>query len=165
MNWDAISGIAEAIGAAGVIGSLIYVGYQIRQNTKATQRTNARQTHADHATALHAALDEQVSEIVLRGIENIDALTPQERYRFDIVVTVWLEAVEQAFADYRQEDFPEDLIQPFGKRIAGILGAAGGRKWWAQRSEWFSDSFRKEVDSLLENPPVSAERAGIKPSI
>jgi len=163
MNWDAISGIAEMIGAAGVIGSLLYVGFQIRQNTIAAQRTNARHTHTDHASALHAILDEKVSEIVLRGIDDLDTLTPHERYRFDLAVTSWLEAVEQAFADYRREEFPEDLIRPFRNRIAGVIGSPGGRKWWAQRGEWFGDNFRKEVDFLLENPPPGSQRAGLKP--
>ena len=163
MSWDAISGIAEMIGAAGVIASLLYVGFQIRQNTIATQRTNARHSHADHASALHGILDEKVSEIVLRGMYDLDALTPHERYRFDLAVTVWLEAVEQAFADYQHRDFPEDLIRPFRNRVAGVLGAPGGRKWWQQRGEWFGGNFRKEVDSLLKNPPAGSENAGIRP--
>jgi len=41
MNWDAVTGVAELIGATGVIASLVYVGLQIRQNTIATQRSNA----------------------------------------------------------------------------------------------------------------------------
>ncbi len=33
MNWDAIGAIAELLGAIGVIGSLVYLATQIRQNT------------------------------------------------------------------------------------------------------------------------------------
>jgi hypothetical protein len=35
MNWDAIGAIAELLGALGVLGSLLYLAVQIRQNTKA----------------------------------------------------------------------------------------------------------------------------------
>jgi hypothetical protein len=34
MNWDAISTIAEVVGAAAVVVSLIYLAVQIQQNTK-----------------------------------------------------------------------------------------------------------------------------------
>ena len=163
MNWDAVGGIAEVIGAAGVIGSLLYVGLQIRHNTIATQRTNARHMHAHHAGALHAILDEKVSEIVMRGMDDLDALTPHERYRFDLAITTWLEAVEQGFADYQYNEFPEDLIKPFRTRIAGVLNTPGGLKWWEQRHVWFGESFRAEVDYLLSNPPPGHERSGIKP--
>ena len=40
MNWDAIGAIAELLGAAGVVASLIYLGVQIRQNTR-TERARA----------------------------------------------------------------------------------------------------------------------------
>ncbi|MFT7651940.1 MAG: hypothetical protein ACI9UU_001047 [Candidatus Azotimanducaceae bacterium] len=34
MNWDSLGAIAELAGAVGVIGSLIYLGSQIRQNSR-----------------------------------------------------------------------------------------------------------------------------------
>ena len=34
MNWDAIGSLAEILGAIGVIASLVYVGMQVRQNTR-----------------------------------------------------------------------------------------------------------------------------------
>lgn len=43
MNWDAIGATAELLAALGVIGSLLYVGWQIRQNTRATRATSARE--------------------------------------------------------------------------------------------------------------------------
>ncbi len=110
MNWAAISGIAESIGAIGVIGSLIYVGFQIRQITVAAERTNARLTASDHARAVQSMQDEQVADIVLRGLTDLESLTPVELYRFDLAFTGWLEAIEQAHADYRLGVFPHELI-------------------------------------------------------
>ena len=43
MNWDAIGSVAELLGAAGVIVSLLYLSYQIRINTK-TVKAEATQT-------------------------------------------------------------------------------------------------------------------------
>ena len=43
MEWDALGAVAELMGAIGVIASLIYVGGQIKQNTRATRATSARE--------------------------------------------------------------------------------------------------------------------------
>ena len=37
MNWDAIGALGEILGAMAVIGSLLFVGVQIRSNTRASQ--------------------------------------------------------------------------------------------------------------------------------
>ena len=37
MNWEAISGVGEIIGALAVVVSLLYVAGQIRHNTKTSQ--------------------------------------------------------------------------------------------------------------------------------
>ncbi len=34
MNWEALGAIGETVGALGVIGTLVYLAVQIRQNTK-----------------------------------------------------------------------------------------------------------------------------------
>lgn len=65
MNWDAISGLADVVSALGVIGSLIYVGVQIKKNTLETRRANARSTSHDHGSVINAIMqNENVSEIL-----------------------------------------------------------------------------------------------------
>ena len=159
MTLSDLGNIGEFVGAIGVIGSLIYVGYQIRQNTIATERSNARQTASDHSRALHGVMEEKVAELVLRGLNNLDDLTPVEHYRFDLAISVWLESIEQAFADYQQKSFPESLILEYKNRIPGVLDTPGGRAWWEKRQVWFSKEFRKDVDELLANPPEEMKNA------
>jgi hypothetical protein len=37
MNWEALGAIAELLGAIGVIGSLVYLGMQIRHSALQTE--------------------------------------------------------------------------------------------------------------------------------
>ena len=37
MNWDAIAAIAEALGAVGVVATVVYVAFQIRQNSRSIE--------------------------------------------------------------------------------------------------------------------------------
>jgi len=43
MNWEAIGAIGEVLGALGVIVTLVYLAFQIRQNTSAL-KLNAEQS-------------------------------------------------------------------------------------------------------------------------
>ena len=162
MTLSDLGNIGEFVGAIGVFGSLLYVGYQIRQNTMATNRANARSSASDHARALHGALDKEVSDIIMRGLANFDDLTPHEQYRFEIAITVWLEAIEQAFADYEAKVYPEDLIYPHRARVPAVLNTPGGKRWWSERRVWYSENFRRVVDELMANPPEGFENARIR---
>ena len=50
MNWDALGAIAESFGSALVLVTLVYLSYQLRQNTKAI-----RSQAADSAMATYQA--------------------------------------------------------------------------------------------------------------
>ena len=51
MDWTAVGALGEAIGAAGVILSLLYLASQVRQNTKLSKAAT-RQALADGAQRL-----------------------------------------------------------------------------------------------------------------
>ncbi|MFT4799432.1 MAG: hypothetical protein ACJAYE_003628 [Candidatus Azotimanducaceae bacterium] len=44
MNWDAVGAVAELVGAAGVIVTLIYLATQVRQNTKSISTSSFQAT-------------------------------------------------------------------------------------------------------------------------
>ena len=122
MDWSAISGIAETVSAIGVIASLLYVGYQIRENTVATERSNARQTASDHARVILSFVEnEEMADLRLRGLDDLERLSTVERYRFDLGMSVWLETIEQVFADAQIGKFSEDLLVEYRSRLALIV--------------------------------------------
>ncbi len=86
MNWEAISGIAEAVGAIGVIVSLIYVGLQIRQNTIASRASNYQQW-VDTQVNVNRGLsdDPAVSELIDRANQDFDSLSSAELLRLQMV--------------------------------------------------------------------------------
>jgi hypothetical protein len=65
MNWEAIGSIAELVGGLGVVASLLYLGVQIRQNTRslraATYESLAGATSTSNSTRTLCALFGSVS--------------------------------------------------------------------------------------------------------
>ena len=161
MTLADLGNIGEFFGALGVMGSLVYVGYQIRRNTVATERANARVTASEHSKSLQGIQDAEVAEIVLRGLEDLSSLTSVERYRFDLAIFMWIEAIEQAFADYDLGTFPEETMLVYRNRLPSILATPGGKAWWPERKAWFSASFCAKVEELLASPPEAAKDATV----
>ena len=44
MSWDAIIAVTEIVGVIAVVISLLYVGFQVRQNTMQLRQDNLRET-------------------------------------------------------------------------------------------------------------------------
>ena len=99
---------------------------------------------------------------MLKGIDDLEALNPVERYRFDLATLIWLQAIEQAFADIRQREYPDDMEDTYKVMVPGVLNTPGGLKWWESRRPWFSAAFQKEVDALWANPPAQSKQTGIR---
>jgi hypothetical protein len=164
MNWDALGAIAEMLGSIGVIGSLVFLGLQTRKNTKEVARSNSRQTYADHATALRPLVEsEELCDLLVKGQESRESLSLSERYRFDITMANWLQAVEQAFTDHRSGDYPTEMMYSHNNSVPAFLNTPGGTSWWNDRKVWFSEAFRKDVENLMSNPSLDATFAGPSP--
>ena len=85
MNWDAIATLAELIGAAGVIVSLVYVGKQLKQ-------TNAQSRAAAHYARSEAVLNwatsvaccprlcEILAKVHFHGLVRDDATEPERMH-------------------------------------------------------------------------------------
>jgi hypothetical protein len=164
MNWDAIGATAEMLAAIGVIVSLLYLARQTRKNTNAVARSNSRQTYADHATSLRPMIESaELCDLLVRGLESRDNFDVSERYRFDLVLGNWLQAVEQAFADNRAGNFPAEFMHSHNNNVPAFLNTPGGTSWWNDRKVWFSKAFQQEVEKLMSSPSPDAQFAGVNP--
>jgi hypothetical protein len=164
MNLETLGNIGDFVGGIAVIVTLAYLAVQMRLNTKAIQHSNTRQAAAAQSNALQLAVgSEEQASLSLKGFRSLSELTDVERYRFDLGLLIWLQAVEQAFADHRDGIFPYDSLLPYINAVAGFLNTPGGSAWWNQRKTWFTVSFREEVDTILSN--ASAESLADGPII
>jgi len=76
MNWEAVSGIGEVVGATAVVVSLIYLAFQVRQNTSIT-RASVR--HAVTERAMAGASPFVASEKLSRSLQRSIVLEQRNR--------------------------------------------------------------------------------------
>jgi hypothetical protein len=89
--------IAEVIGAAAIIVSLIYVANELRHNTEATQAATFQQmVQLSAPSLLQIAQNAELAEIQRRAIQNPDSLTEQEQFRYFLIVRAQWRGMEAA---------------------------------------------------------------------
>ena len=115
MTLEAIYFISQIFAAAGVMVSLIFVGLQIRQNTRATKATAAFE-----ATNSVASLNEQIwanysDDRMLEGLETFDPAKRWEdfprgvQHRMIIFNRALFQKYEGAYYLYRYGGLDEEL--------------------------------------------------------
>ena len=84
MNWNAIVAISQLIAAVGVILSLVFVGLQIKQNTRALQRTEHNSTMEQWTVIRQAiAQNRDIAELMTTGLRGESDLDAADHLRLD----------------------------------------------------------------------------------
>ena len=66
LEWGAIG---ELIGGIAIIVSLVYVGYQVRQNTTAVRSATAQAVHDNYAAwYINLSNDADLNRLVIKGL-------------------------------------------------------------------------------------------------
>src|SRR5476651_131803 len=83
MSLADLSSIGSFLSGVAVLASLIFVGFQLRQNTRAVRAT-ASQAHASNLQQIVTPIVEsgEVARLWRLGLSNFETLTDDERVRF-----------------------------------------------------------------------------------
>lgn len=76
--------IAELVGVTAVVASLVFVGYEVRQNTSQL-RTDGARSVTEMVNHLNASIfsDATLTAIVEKGVQNFESLDEIERAQFE----------------------------------------------------------------------------------
>ena len=142
VNWDAVGAVAEAMGALGVILTLLYLVRQINQNTAATRSTAAAAySEASLAIATILSRDVETNSRFYRYLENPEQLTLEEQRHAQAIVSSYLHAMEQACDLYTEGALTEEKWQSRFKQIVWIAVTPGFALYWQQYSGVYAETF------------------------
>ncbi len=164
MNWDAVGAIAEAVGAAGVIATLLYLGVQIRANTRSVRASTRQETvHGGRQVNLALAQDPEFSRIWTDGLLDFDALPRHERVRFASIATVFLHEFQNSLYQFEQGTLDQVSFENSRVQLSVICSLPGFASWWERNEIYrFYPAFEQLVDELTaegKKPDTQAGRA------
>ena len=147
MNWEAIGAIGEAVGAAGVICTLAYLAFQIRQNSESV-RLNAGQTIllSLHEALQSASATPQQARVVILGQTDFDSLPEDEKTQFLVWTFSWFRILEQAHLYQKRGILDSEIWDGHVEHLRQIMSGSVIQSWWETRRTFFSESFQAFVD-------------------
>ena len=139
--------LAGIIAALGMIGTLMYLAVQVRQNTIAV-RTNTAQSLTDGLCSFFRyAAQSDTADIIFRGFQALDNLTDADRMRFFGIMHDHFFAYQNAYFQMKSGVLEESMwngAHEFFKHSAKFPGV---RSYWSNRSYMYIDEFRRFVDA------------------
>jgi hypothetical protein len=138
VNWDVVSAIAEIIGAAVVVVTLLFVARDIRQNSKSLSMSALRDMTAQwNQWSEMIATSSDLADIVAKGNESYSSLSSSEKLRYGAYVQSFFDNVESyrsLVIDYKV-DKDLDVLIAIVRRRSSIPGFEA---WWSENTDDYS---------------------------
>ncbi len=158
MNWEAIGAIGEVVGALGVIATLGYLAFQIRQNTKqltlneqasrvAVANASATALRVERRSAYESA---ELADLWLRGMSDPDDLSENDYYRFRLFMQNAMDGMWDIYSQTAATGYAQEIWKTQGISVVlRLVASVGGRRVWTQFRETYPEEFRTEIDRIL----------------
>jgi hypothetical protein len=149
MNWDAIGAIGEIVGAIAVVATLIYFAIQMRQYTTGLRSATFNATMQEFNQINIAQLDPALTDLLDRGMEDLDSLSPTEKYQFGWIVRTYINIWENMYQQYLEGACSESYWLPYARQAKVILATPAGRSY--RKTNSLNQSLFTYLDSLPES--------------
>ena len=145
--------VAELISSIAVIGSLVYVARQLRQNTEAIH-AQSRQAIMTNATSEIFEVLENPSLIL--SIAKDGDLSIEERIELSCYFTASFRSREFAWLQWRHGVIDEAQWETEKLVTEFFLDSSRVRQWWEQLGRMaFSTEYRRFIDALITGRPAT----------
>ncbi len=164
MSWDALAAVAEAVGAVGVMLTLLYLALQTRQNTNVLEQTRRMheagmyRANADGVMNLQSILaqDEKLALIWKNGLADED-LSDIEVARFESYLNMLLFDQEHKLYLTEVGTFDEvggvrQVMRHIEGQINFLMQSQLVRSWWENNADrTFGAVFVAEVNRIANS--------------
>ena len=146
-----ISIITEIVGAVAIVISLIFVGIQFIENTKATKSEIAASTVATISSwYTEMGNSQQSSSLFWNYMATPDSLTSEERFQVIISLHGLFLAFQNSYYLSQQGTLDSHIQESITKAAVGVKDQPGFRLFWKLRRELFFPEFQKHIDNIVD---------------
>jgi hypothetical protein len=167
MNWDAIGSIAELLGAAGVIVSLLYLSYQIKTNTKTVKAESSNSTLTGWSD-FNFELSKHPNSVEIDRMWRPDSCWEDFSHEHQVILGFVCRSVverfDAEFALYEAGILKHEVWEKHRVYCSSFVRLPTVATWWASEKEQpiCSDSFIKEIDSASQHSALTAGSLGAR---
>ena len=151
MNWETISAGAELLGLVAVVASLIFVGYQLRQQSRIELAKAQRDllVEAREWVSLPSR-NEEYFNAIRHCLNDFDGADAWSRQRFWEWATNVLVIFESALYMRRSQFVHGGSFERFEQLVLSITRTPGGKQWWAYMYHAIGKDVAQHVAERIE---------------
>lgn len=154
MDWVAIAAVGQMIGAGAVVVTLVYLARQITYQSRQLQTAAVLAVHEREIGQVRELNDPTLADIVVRGNEDFDSLTAEERTRYNSFAHMEHAWWETLYLLHKVGSLSDDFLKSREKYLIKLFSAPGRRVWWEHFAPDWPGAFSDYVKSKLANEPV-----------
>mgnify|MGYP000326935139 CR=1 FL=1 len=150
--------LVEVLGGIAILISLVFVGIQLKENTKATRSSTATST-IDTMTNWYVTMggDAETSTGFYRFLANPETMTKEERiqhiYSFHALFLTFQNSFYLSLEGTLDERIPKSLNQV----VYGVKDQPGFKLYWNARKSIFFEEYRDYIDNLLSSTDIVSD--------
>lgn len=157
MNWDAISGTAELIGAIAVVVSLLYLAWEVRTNTRTLRADSAREAQIQWATVNERLYESPNLNIISRAFDpdsNADDFTDEEKRIVFFFARSIMQRAESELFQYQAGLLDPPIWKGHLLWVAGFVRLPVFKDWWeTERNQpFYTQAFRNCFEDVSDAP-------------
>jgi hypothetical protein len=158
VNWEIVQSVAELIGAVGVIVSLIYLGNQVRQNTRAMRSATSQELLTSYNSLTEFQMtSEYGADLYHRlALGKWESVSAAEAAAYRVFIVKLLRVFEHAYIQNRAGLLAEDVWTGWRNQIAVSLAMPAFQVAWKPVRKLLSPDFVNFVESLEDETNRSA---------
>jgi len=158
MTLEALYYISQIIAVLAILASLFFVGFQLRDNAKATRSATANASIAS-LSAWYAGLglSEQASANYYTGITNPDALPQEEWIQFVMGLHAAFLNFQNSYYLAQEGTLDHEIRNSLTAAIAAVKDQPGLLRYWQQRKPIFFPEFQNYVDGIIASDQVNSQ--------
>jgi len=149
MTLQEVANIGEILGAAGVIASLIFVGWQINANTRTNRMRMHEQITQTYLSFLNAVLSDPNTFVA--GLQSTDSrfsdLSDEQKMFFFGSMLGLFKHYELMFVQHDQGVMDKETWEAWNEHIRMYFHQPGAQSWWTLRKSTFIPRFRAYLES------------------
>lgn len=152
MSLEQFSYLAQIVASAGVVLSLIFVGFQVKQGTAALQRNEHNSTMSQWTVIrMSIVQNRQVAELMIGGLDGSVPLDAADELRLDLLLNEYAWASFHIWDRTKRGVFPPGTFEfSCGSLLGDLLRTPRGKIWWRKAaSVGLIPPFIADVDAML----------------
>lgn len=155
MSLETIYYLSQIVAVLAILGSLIFVGVQIRQHTKQARAAAAQSVYENYASwYMFSGESMERARIGVKALKDLDSLSDEENVIFMGTMMAQFAYLQSAFYLWQDGSLKDEVWRSMEATVTTVLTASGGKAFWKRRRFSFTEAFCVHIETNALNRPL-----------